>query len=129
MAMARETLKVIIFGAGEAARHAVGCFSNRVEVLAVADNDPTKHGTLFMGYPVIAPAQIRGMPYHCIVVASMHAKQIAAQLLAIGVADDDIEFPPSNEHFTFESRGLIALAWLGIGGAIGAGVLAWYMTR
>jgi len=113
-----ETFKVILFGAGAAGQNALRRFASRVEVLAVADNDPRKHGTTFMGYPVIAAADILSKPYDCIVVASVYAQEIEQQLLDLGVSEADIEFPP---HRASTSRvpwrtvlvwsTVVALAW------------------
>lgn len=125
--MATDRLKVIVFGAGEAARRAFARLSDRVDVLAVADNDPAKQGASFMGVEVIAPARIRDMPYHCIVVASVHAREITAQLLDLGVSADDIELPPSDQRLVYETRWIAVLWWMAVGGALGAVTTAWLL--
>jgi hypothetical protein len=115
-----DTLRVILFGTGAAARNTLYLFSRRVQVLAVADNDPRKHGTTFMRYPVIAAADIPSRPYDCIVIASMYAQEIQQQLLALGVDESRIEFPPVALDRKSGFPWGIALAWTAILAIVGA---------
>jgi len=49
--------------------------------IAFADNDIKKHGSNFCDVPVISPEQISSLQFSVILIASMYAKEIHAQLL------------------------------------------------
>jgi hypothetical protein len=121
------TFRVILFGAGAAGRQALRLFSPRVEVLAVADNDPRKHGTTFMGYPVIAASDILSRSYDCIVVASVYAHEIEKQLLVLGVNGADIEFPPPTATGVSHAPWKAVQLWTaGLGLAASAICVVWF---
>ena len=48
-------MRAILFGASKAGENYVSNHPD-IEVVAFTDNDSAKHGTRFMGYPIIAPA-------------------------------------------------------------------------
>lgn len=82
---------VVIFGTGRAADQAWACVEDKSAVIAFADNDVRKQGSRFHGRPVIAPAQLRELPFRRICIASMYHQQIAKQLIALGVEEDCID--------------------------------------
>lgn len=79
----------IVFGAGGRGAEAVRFLrALGVRVLAVADNDPAKHGLPFEGLPVAAPSSLAALGARGdvpVVVASLHEAEIAAQLAGMGL--------------------------------------------
>jgi SAM-dependent methyltransferase len=80
--------RVVVFGAGAAGQSALhllrriapGC------VVAVADNDPAKHGRVFEGLPVVSLDSLPREDYDVVIIASLPGRQaIAAQLDAKGL--------------------------------------------
>lgn len=126
--MASGMLRVAVFGAGEGARRAFGLFSGRVEVVAVVDNDPMKHGTLFLDHRVIAPAHLASIEFDCVVVASIRFNEITKQLLDLGIPPERIEQMPPGEHFTYEDRWMNALA-VALVSALASAGLTWMILR
>ena len=72
---------VIIFGASEAGQKAYEITTQQAVVIAFADNDTKKHGSNFCDVPVISPEQIPSLQFSAVLIASMYAKEIHAQLL------------------------------------------------
>ena len=72
---------VIIFGASEAGQKAYEITTKQAVVIAFADNDTKKHGSNFCDVPVISPEQIPSLQFSAVLIASMYAKEIHAQLL------------------------------------------------
>jgi len=77
----RSEDRVIIFGASEAGQKAYKITTKQAVVIAFADNDIKKHGSNFCDVPVISPEQISSLQFSVILIASMYAKEIHAQLL------------------------------------------------
>lgn len=71
----------VMFGTGAGARRAHACVRHRYDVKAFADNDSRKHGTRFLRRPVISPHDLHRFPSETVLIASMHADQIARQLV------------------------------------------------
>lgn len=90
--MALDSDKVIVFGAGKAGEFFIKS-NTRHQILAVVDNDQSKHGSTFLSYPVIAPSQIASFSYDYIVIASQWADQISHQLHILGVTAERIVIP------------------------------------
>jgi FkbM family methyltransferase len=77
----------VVFGAGGRGRDAlVAMASHRVEVLALSDNDESKHGRVIHGVKVIEPAALQEMKCP-IVIASNYENEIFAQLGLLGLKD------------------------------------------
>ncbi|EGQ27046.1 hypothetical protein HMPREF9372_0949 [Sporosarcina newyorkensis 2681] len=87
--------KVIVFGASTGG---VNYLQNQTsyEVLAVADNDKDKHGSVLAGdVRVISPEVIREFSYDRIVIASMYIDGITEQLVNVVQVDPSlIEYAP-----------------------------------
>jgi len=81
--MRRRT--IVIFGASLGGRRAFQSLGWGDKVMAFCDNDASKHGTLFMGRPVVAPVSLNGLGADRILIASSHAGEIYPQLLALGI--------------------------------------------
>ncbi|MER2000971.1 MAG: hypothetical protein ABS882_14490, partial [Lysinibacillus sp.] len=72
--------KVIIFGAGEAGKNFI-INQNEYQILAVADNDLNKAGTLLENIQVILPLDIQKYSYDKIIITSMYFNPIYKQLV------------------------------------------------
>lgn len=92
-----EKDKIILFGAGlsgEAFIRNTNLDPNLV-IIAVADNDETKQGASFHGFPVIKPNQILELEYDFIIITSGFASQIRKQLVEdLGIDPSKIQIPP-----------------------------------
>lgn len=77
----RSEDRIIIFGASKAGQKAYEVTTQKAVVIAFADNDSKKQGSNFCNIPVISPEQINTLQFSAILIASMHAKEIHAQLL------------------------------------------------
>lgn len=61
-----------------------------VKVVAFADNDARKHGTLVHGLPVLSAEELVSSSIDGVVLASMFAADIRTQLLSLGLAHERI---------------------------------------
>ena len=62
---------VVIYGAGEHTRQLAHIIeASPIRLLAIADDDPGKHGTKMLGVPVISPSDITGTGANDIVISS-----------------------------------------------------------
>lgn len=75
-----DTKKVIIFGAGDGGIRIKYLLEHQYKVIAYADNDPKKEGSLFFSIPVISPTKIKTMPYDLIIISTIHGSIIYKQL-------------------------------------------------
>jgi len=83
--------KVVIFGGGEGGRKVMGRLPKDIEVIAFSDNDAKKHGTSLDGITIVKPADIPGMDYDFIIIASVHAPAILRQLEDMEIDKSRIE--------------------------------------
>lgn len=73
---------VILFGASVGGQRAIEYYrSLGCSVVAIADNDQSKHGLRLMEVPIISPAQLFQYPDCRIVICSMYFQQIRQQLV------------------------------------------------
>lgn len=82
--------QVIVFGAGAGGAAAYEGLKDQFVVRCFADNSADRQREPFCGLPVIAPADVPKHPSDLVVIASVHAVQIARQLTGLGVAEDRI---------------------------------------
>lgn len=84
----RPGARVVLFGAGQGSVELLDYFAEQesdVEIVAVADNDPTTHGKAFHCVPVVSPAGLPGLDFDCIVVTTVSGRApVSAQLEAMG---------------------------------------------
>ncbi len=73
--------KILVFGTGGAAEKLIQNSGEIYDIVAFADNDPKKQGTLFHDRPVVGPAQIRDFPVEHVIIASMWYYDIKRQLV------------------------------------------------
>ncbi|MCI8210529.1 hypothetical protein AUC61_13390 [Pseudomonas sp. S25] len=80
-----EGKKLVLFGAGKSG----GLFIEQnpgLDIVAIADNDPAKHGAQFCGYPIISAEQIAASGCELIVITSVWSDSILAQLETLGLS-------------------------------------------
>lgn len=78
--------KIYIFGAASTAARLLNTIKGKYNIIAVLDNDKSKWGGDFEGYPIMAPDDIIGSDYDKIVIASLPGlDMIKAQLLGMHV--------------------------------------------
>jgi MoaA/NifB/PqqE/SkfB family radical SAM enzyme len=81
--------RVAIFGASAGGARAWQVLASRcdVEVVAFLDNDPERQSRSCMGLPVMAPATCDFSRFDVVVLGSVHADEIARQLVVLGVPE------------------------------------------
>lgn len=75
---------VVLFGASECGKHAVGYLSKQYSIQCFSDNDPAKWGQMVDGIPVIPPNELRKYCNLPVIITSSYFKEIALQLNRIG---------------------------------------------
>ena len=88
--------KLVLFGAGKSG----GLFLEQnpeLEILAVADNDVTRHGSSFHGHPLIAATQIADLDCDAIVITSVWSSSILTQLGELGLGHIPTIIPGKRE--------------------------------
>jgi hypothetical protein len=77
---------IIIFGTGVTAERLYNLLDfSRVNILAYADNNPSRWDLLIKGTKVVNPKYINEYEYDYIVIASQYTEEILNQLIGIGV--------------------------------------------
>lgn len=82
---------IVIFGAGAGGRRAATHLSRARDVRYIVDSDEKKQGTRVLDWEVRPPRAILDTPEVTVIVASIHADQIFAQLLKLGVPAHRVE--------------------------------------
>lgn len=72
--------KLVLFGAGQGARAYIKQLSATEQVIAVCDNDVTKHGSTFANYPVFGPAQLANLQFDRLVITTQWFQEVRQQL-------------------------------------------------
>ncbi|TDF93505.1 TylF/MycF/NovP-related O-methyltransferase [Paenibacillus piri] len=72
--------KIILFGAGEGGYTTYFHLDQRFDVIAFADNDPSKWGTTFLSKSIIAPTDIMQYDFDYIIISNIHGTIIRKQL-------------------------------------------------
>lgn len=88
----RTMKNVVIFGAGQGGRRLweAVCMSARANVRCFVDNDVRKHGLPFLGSEVRPPQVLRDGGFDLVLVGSVYAAEIVAQLGSLGVPRERI---------------------------------------
>ena len=106
-------MRAILFGASKAGENYVSNHPD-IEVVAFTDNDSAKHGTRFMGYPIIAPADINTHDVDSIIITSQWVDQIYSQLTEeMGIDESNIIVPTKQSvkaALPFEDHETLAFA-------------------
>jgi len=77
--------RLVVFGTGVVGRQVLQTFEGWATPVAFCDNDARKWRSVIEGVPVIGPADLRGLAYDGIVVASAFWPDICRQLLELGI--------------------------------------------
>ena len=103
-------MKYVLFGTGDYYKRFKHWFDGR-KVIAVLDNDPKKQGTIFDGYPVMAPTDINSIEYDAIVILSFYITEMKKQLIELGVAPERIfHFYDLHELFLNDKKQSVEIA-------------------
>ncbi len=81
---------IIVFGVGSASKDFLSAAPDHLVVVALMDNDQTKHGTTVEGYKVVSPEQLARLDYDYIVVTARAVDSIRAGLMERGVPEEKI---------------------------------------
>lgn len=96
-------MNVIIFGTGSFyKKYKEQLVKKEINIVAFADNDPDKQGTIFEGKQVISPAKINQVEYDYIIIANSFWIAIETQLLKMGIEQDTIWIPFLREIISSE---------------------------
>ena len=82
----RTKSKILIWGTEEKARYTISVlndYESEVEVVAIGDNNCSKHGSMFCGKKVISASQLKEYKIEGIIVASRFYEEISKQILEL----------------------------------------------
>lgn len=75
-----QELRIAVFAAGEMAYGYINKHHDN-KIVAIFDNDKNKWGTLFCGYKVLPPYQMKKLQFDYLVIASKYEKEIEAGII------------------------------------------------
>ncbi len=101
-------MKVIVYGAGSAARNLIEFSINKSIISAVVESNPSKES--FMGFKVISARELKNYEYDIIIIASESFREIENMLISNGISDSRILC--SFDGLSFNSKGSEALGHL-----------------
>lgn len=87
--------RLVLFGAGRVALRFFSIFPE-LNVIAFADNDSKKQGTLVGHVPIIAPENIASLDYDLVMISTGWLDSISSQLRDLGIPAERIILPPKN---------------------------------
>lgn len=73
--------KMVLFGAGQGAKAYIKQLKDHEQVIAVCDNDTTKHGRFFASYPIISPSQLTDLKFDQLVITTQWFQEVKQQLI------------------------------------------------
>jgi len=76
--------RALLFGTGTGGRNGYNYLKTIYRIVGFCDNNKTKHGTVFCGCPVYAPADLKDLSFDRVVICSMHKEAITRQLQSDG---------------------------------------------
>lgn len=89
-------MKIVVFGSGNAAKDFLSMVPDETTVLALSDNDRTKHGTIVDGLEVVDPVTLVDMIFDYVVITARAVDPIRAALIKEGVeASKIVAYYPS----------------------------------
>lgn len=108
--------KAIVFGTGGYYQKKKHRIMQNFEVIAFADNDITKRGSIIDGKTIISPKEIINFQFDKVIIASQFYPDIARQLINLGVSEtkivlginilprinDELNIEKSNNNFLFK---------------------------
>ncbi|MDO6568444.1 LicD family protein [Alteromonas sp. 1_MG-2023] len=86
-------MKVILFGAGKGGENFISQHPE-MNIVAIADNDESKHGKTVLDIPVISPAEVKNENVESIIITSQWVDQVHLQLTKdLGLDESLITIP------------------------------------
>lgn len=79
--------KCLVFGAGHYFEIYCSCIEEKYDILALIDNNDKLYGKHKLGYCIISPNDIKKYNYNVIVICSIYAGEIQAQLFDMGFSE------------------------------------------
>lgn len=83
-------MRIILFGAGSGLADLLSVLPNHVEVVALCDNDPNKHGKIASGHRVHSPDVLEASTYDFVVITTRNGDVIRRQLVGRGVPREKV---------------------------------------
>lgn len=83
-------MKIGIFGTGSALKDFLSILPAEHSIIALADNNPERHGQIVEGHEVVPAAELAARSPELVVIAARASDEIRAQLEGLGVAPDRI---------------------------------------
>ena len=88
--------RIVVFGTGSAALDFLSMAPDALEIVGLADNDASRHGTIVSGHEVVAPARLKDLDLDYVVIAARAIDAIANGLTDVGIPPERIvAFYPS----------------------------------
>ena len=83
-------MDIILFGTGEGARKKLPFLEKENHIVFCVDNDSTKWGSVFEGYEVRAPEEIKKHKYDIVISTGRYKDEIEDQLYHMGIDKDRV---------------------------------------
>ncbi|WP_188151685.1 hypothetical protein [Teredinibacter waterburyi] len=83
--------KVVMFGGGLIGRQLLPLYKKVFDLVAIADNDPSKNGSFLEGVPIISAAEIPSLEYDYVMISSTSLAVIRRQLLELNIPNERIK--------------------------------------
>lgn len=81
-----QSPQVIVWGTGQLALKLLAETSlAQAQIVAFVDGNPINQGKVLRGAPILAPEQMRNLPYPIVVTTILHQQEIAAQIRRMGL--------------------------------------------
>ncbi|HDX8352425.1 TPA: glycosyltransferase [Aeromonas dhakensis] len=82
--------KVIVFGAGGLFRVFLPFIKSRYQLVAISDNDTTRHGQFSDEVRIVSPSDIVYLDFELVIVTSMYFEEIKEKLISLGLNNNVI---------------------------------------
>jgi SAM-dependent methyltransferase len=81
--------RVIVWGTGQLALKLLAETSlAKAQIGAFVDGNPIHQGKVLRGVPILAPEQVRNLPYPIVVATILHQQEVAGQIRRMGLPND-----------------------------------------
>lgn len=89
---------ILLFGTGSGLKDVISVLPEKIKIIALVDNDKSKHGTILYDFKVIAPETITSLVYDYIIITTQATDSIKNQLKSFGIEEKKILcFNPGNK--------------------------------
>lgn len=82
--------RILVFGTGSAFRDLLAVLPADIAIVALLDNDASRHGTRVEGFEVVDPRRALEIEHDLIVITPRDGDGIRAQLIALGIPEQKI---------------------------------------